>query len=130
LLIDGEAVVTGTSRTIVSPWDGSEVASVSLGGRESAGRAVDAAARAMRDGLPTHERAAILDDAAAMVTARADELARMMALEIGKPVSAAHVEIGRCVETLRFSAAAARTLAGRVIQMDAHRAGAPRSGAA
>jgi acyl-CoA reductase-like NAD-dependent aldehyde dehydrogenase len=123
LLIDGESVATGKTRTIVSPWNGSEVATVSIGGREEALRAIDAAARAMNEGLATHERAAILDRAAVGIEERADELANIMALEIGKPVTAAHVEIGRCIETLRFSAAAARTLSGRVIQMDAHRAG-------
>jgi acyl-CoA reductase-like NAD-dependent aldehyde dehydrogenase len=123
LLIAGEHLATGTTRSIYSPWDGSEVATVSVGGRAEALRAVDAAADAMKEGLATHERAAILDRAALGVEDRADELATIMALEIGKPVTAAHVEIGRCVETLRFSAAAARALSGRVIQMDAHRAG-------
>ena len=123
LLIAGEHVVTGTTKAIYSPWDGSEVATVSVGGRDEAMRAVDAAADAMKEGLATHERAVILDRAALGVEDRADELATIMALEIGKPVTAAHVEIGRCVETFRFSAAAARTLSGRVIQMDAHRAG-------
>jgi acyl-CoA reductase-like NAD-dependent aldehyde dehydrogenase len=123
LLIDGEPVETGRTTTITSPWDGEEVATVAVGGAEETRRALDAAERAMSAGLPTYERAAILDRAAASVEERADEIARVMALEIGKPVTAGRVEIGRCVETLRFSAAAARSLEGRVVQMDAHRAG-------
>ena len=123
LLIAGEHLITDATKAIYSPCDGSEVATVSVGGRAEASRAVDAAADAMKDGLATHERAAILDRAALGVEDRADELATIMALEIGKPITAAHVEIGRCVETFRFSAAAARTLSGRVIQLDAHRAG-------
>jgi acyl-CoA reductase-like NAD-dependent aldehyde dehydrogenase len=123
LLIDGEPVETDRTATITSPWDGQEVATVAIGGAAETRRAIDAAERAMQTGLPTHERAAILDRAALAVEERADEIARVMALEIGKPVTAGHVEIGRCVETLRFSAAAARTLEGRVVQMDAHRAG-------
>lgn len=123
LLIDGVAVTTDKTKTIYSPWDACEVATVSVGGRDETMRAVDAAVRAMKECVPTHERAAILDRAAVGVEDRADELARTMALEIGKPITAAHVEIGRCIETLRFSAAAARTLSGRVVQMDAHRDG-------
>ena len=50
--IAGEHLATRTTRTIYSPWDGSEVATVSVGGRDEALRAVDAAAGAMKEGPP------------------------------------------------------------------------------
>jgi len=124
LLIDGEHVETGRTLVVRSPWDGSEVATVAVGGAPEARRAVDAAARAMAGGLSAAERAAILDRAADQMAERLDEIARLMALEIGKPITSGQVEVSRCAETLRFSALAARMLSGRGIPMDAHPAGA------
>jgi acyl-CoA reductase-like NAD-dependent aldehyde dehydrogenase len=65
------------------------------------------------------ERARILDRAAALVEARAGELAPVLAAEAGKPLRQARGEVARCADTLRFSGAVARTLAGDVIAMDA-----------
>ena len=68
---------------------------------------------------PAAERARILDRAAMLVEERAGELARVLAAEAGKPITQARGEVARCVDTLRFSGAVARTLGGEVIPMDA-----------
>jgi acyl-CoA reductase-like NAD-dependent aldehyde dehydrogenase len=73
--------------------------------------------------LPTHERAAILDRAAALVTERADDIARDLAREAAKPIKQAQAEVQRAVSTLQFCAAEARTFAGELIPMDAAAAG-------
>ena len=70
LLIDGEWVETGDWLEVRSPYDGSLVGRVSKGGAAEARRAVDAAARAMAEPLPAHERAAILDTNVARVLFR------------------------------------------------------------
>lgn len=123
VLVGGERVETADTLAVTSPWDGETVAEVAVAGRDEAVRAVDAAAQATAEGLPASERAAILDRAADGIADRMDELVNLLALEIGKPVSAGKVEVARCVETLRFSAVAARTLTGRTVPMDAHHAG-------
>jgi acyl-CoA reductase-like NAD-dependent aldehyde dehydrogenase len=82
----------------------------------------------MRQGLPAHERAEILDRAADAIRQRREELARLLSREIGKPLKQAFVEVDRCVQTLTFSAIEARTLAGRGIPLDAHPAGVGRRG--
>src|SRR5204863_4584897 len=101
---------------------------VPLVGATETRRAVAAAAQAMRKPLPAHERAEILDRAAAIVRDRREELARLLANEIGKPLKLALVEVDRCVQTLTFSAVEARTLAGRGVPLDAHPAGIGRRG--
>ncbi|MBM3665040.1 MAG: aldehyde dehydrogenase family protein, partial [Actinobacteria bacterium] len=68
--------------------------------------------------------ARILDRAAALVEHRSDSLAPLLAAEAGKPITQARGEVSRCVDTLRFSGAVARTLAGEVVPMDAADSGA------
>lgn len=124
LVIAGEEVTDGETVTVRSPWDGRVVGAVPSLGTEAAQVAVDAAARAMAAGLTAAERAAILDRTAADVHARREDFARLMSSENGKPLKQALGETDRCVQTLLFSAAEARTLAGRGIPLDAHPAGA------
>ncbi len=124
LVIAGEQVRTGEGTYAVrSPWDGREVGIVPSVGAEAARAAVDGAAHAMKAGLPAAERAAILDRVAADVHARREQFGRMISDENGKPYKQALMEADRCVQTLIFSAAEARTLSGRGIPLDAHPAG-------
>jgi acyl-CoA reductase-like NAD-dependent aldehyde dehydrogenase len=89
---------------------------------------VDAAVAASRAALAlstsAHTRAAALDAVAARIAGDRDWWARLIAEEAGKPMRTARVEVDRCVSTLRFSAAEARTLSGAVVPMDASVAGA------
>ena len=61
LPIAGELVETGDWIEVRSPYSGEVVGRVAKGGAAEAKRAVDAAEAAMREPLPAHERAAILD---------------------------------------------------------------------
>jgi acyl-CoA reductase-like NAD-dependent aldehyde dehydrogenase len=123
LVIGGEEVRDGGVVDVRSPWDGRTVGRVPSLGADAARKAVDAADRAMRAGLPAHERAAILDRAAAAVHGRREDLARTISAENGKPYTLALAEADRCVQTLIFSAVEARSLAGRGVPLDAHPAG-------
>ena len=124
LLIGGEWIETGEWLDVRSPYDGSLVGRVAKGGSAETRRALDAAALAMRDPLPAYERAAILDRVAALVEERAEEIARTIAAEAGKPLKAARIEAARAVSTFTMAAVEARTLSGEMIPMDASPAGA------
>ena len=76
LLLDGEWVETGEWQEVRSPYSGEVVARVARGGAEETRRALDAAERAMREPLPAHRRAEILDAVARLLAERNDELAR------------------------------------------------------
>jgi acyl-CoA reductase-like NAD-dependent aldehyde dehydrogenase len=128
LHVAGERVAGGPTLEVRSPFDDAVVGVVPVVDAAAAQAAVDAAATAMAAGLPSHQRAEILDRAAAIMRDRRQELARMLALEAGKPVTQALVEIDRAVQTITFSAAEARTLAGRGVVVDAHPAGVGRRG--
>jgi acyl-CoA reductase-like NAD-dependent aldehyde dehydrogenase len=124
ILIGGEWVETGEWLDVFSPYDGSLVGRVAKGRADEAKRAIDAAHRAMAEPLPAHERAAILDRTAQLVEERAEEVARTIAAEAGKPMKAARIEASRAVSTFTMAAVEARSVAGDVVPMDASPAGA------
>jgi acyl-CoA reductase-like NAD-dependent aldehyde dehydrogenase len=124
LLVGGAWVETGEWIDVRSPYDAAIVGRVPKGGASEARDALDAAERAMRDPLPAHERAAILDRIAAFLAERADDAARTISAEAGKPMKAARVEASRAVSTFTMAAVEARKLAGEMVPMDASPAGA------
>jgi acyl-CoA reductase-like NAD-dependent aldehyde dehydrogenase len=124
LLIGGEWVETGEWLEVRSPYSGDVVGRVAKAGAAETRRAVDAAEAAMREPLPAHMRAEILVRVAGQLGRRADEAARLISDEAGKPLKAARVEVARAMSTYTFAAVEARRLAGEVVPMDASQAGA------
>jgi acyl-CoA reductase-like NAD-dependent aldehyde dehydrogenase len=115
---------------IRAPHDGSEVGVVSLAGPEEVRAALDAnvaAAPACR-ALPAYERAAALRKIADGLVAERADLARTLALEAGKPISQARVELDRAVFVFRDAAEEATRISGEVLSADAVPAGAGRIG--
>jgi glyceraldehyde-3-phosphate dehydrogenase (NADP+) len=68
--------------------------------------------------LPAYERGAILRSISAGIKARREELGRLLALEAGKPIRDALVEVDRAVLTFRLGAEEAERLVGEVIPLD------------
>jgi acyl-CoA reductase-like NAD-dependent aldehyde dehydrogenase len=123
LLIGGEWVETGAWIEVRSPYDGALVGRVPQAGADEIRRALDAAESALREPLPAHERATILDRVAVQLEERHDEVARTICAEAGKPMKAARVEAMRAVSTFTMAAVEARKLAGDLVPMDASPAG-------
>ncbi len=123
LLIGGEWVETGEWLEVRSPYDGALVGRVPKAGAADTRQALDAAETAMRVPIAAHERAAILDRVATMLQERADDAARTISAEAGKPMKAARIEASRAVSTFTMAAVEARKLAGDVVPMDASPAG-------
>jgi len=68
--------------------------------------------------LPAYERGAILRSISAGIKARREELGRLIALEAGKPIRDALVEVDRASLTFRLGAEEAERLVGEVIPLD------------
>jgi acyl-CoA reductase-like NAD-dependent aldehyde dehydrogenase len=68
--------------------------------------------------LPAYERGAILRAISAGIKARREELGRLMALEAGKPIRDALVEVDRATLTFRLGAEEAERMVGEVIPLD------------
>lgn len=90
------------------------------GTAEDAQAALEAAHRAQPDwaARPAAERAALVMKLAQAVTDRAEDLARIVTLEQGKPLSQARGEIGAAVAFLNFAASNARRIEGDIITSD------------
>jgi acyl-CoA reductase-like NAD-dependent aldehyde dehydrogenase len=128
-LINGDDVLTSEVSEVRSPFDGHVVGAVPRGTTDDLDRAVAVALERHRGGTPpAHERAAILDRAAVLLSERIDEFARSISEESAKPITIATVEATRAIDTLRFSAAVARTLTGEMIPLDASSAGVGKLG--
>jgi acyl-CoA reductase-like NAD-dependent aldehyde dehydrogenase len=123
LPIGGRPVETGEWTEVRSPFTGEIVGRVARGGAQEARRALDAAEAAMREPLPAHERARILDAVARLLEERQEDAAQTISAEAGKPLKAARVEAQRAISTFTFAAVEARRLAGEVVPMDASPAG-------
>jgi acyl-CoA reductase-like NAD-dependent aldehyde dehydrogenase len=129
LLAAGEWQATDEWSEVKSPYDGSLVGRVAQADEALAERAIEAAHEAFESAeFPQHERAAVLDRAAHLVSERKDELAATIAAEAGKPLKTATLEAERCVSTLGFSAVEARKLTGGTVPMDAAPAGVGKLG--
>ncbi len=112
-----------------NPYNGEVVGTVPRSGAadvDAACRTAEAALR--RDDFPQHARAEVLERAADLLADRIESFARTITLESGKPIRTAKAEAQRAVDTLTFSAAEARTLAGHMVPMEASAAGAGRIG--
>ncbi len=68
--------------------------------------------------LPAYERAAILRSISAGVRARREELGRLIALEAGKPIRDALMEVDRATLTFRLGAEEAERIGGELIPLD------------
>jgi acyl-CoA reductase-like NAD-dependent aldehyde dehydrogenase len=106
--------------TVSHPYDGTEVAEVSVPGTDQVERAVSAAADVARSFAagPAHVRAAALTKVADLIAERAEEIAETITAENGKPLKWADVEVARAEATFRFAAEEARRLLGDLQRLD------------
>lgn len=125
VFIAGAPVTTAESVEVRDPFRGDVVAKVPLCGADEVDRACRSAAAALaRNDFPQHERAAVLERAAQLLRGRVDDFARTITRESGKPIRTARGEVRRCLDTLVFSAAEARSLRGEMVAADASESGA------
>jgi betaine-aldehyde dehydrogenase len=115
--IDGEQTPgTGETEPVLNPASGEEIARAPISSAEDVDRAVAAARRAF-DGwssTPPAQRAHALLQIADLIEEHGDELARLEAVNAGKPLEAVLAdEIPFMADNLRFFASAARCLEGR-----------------
>lgn len=110
---------------IRAPQDGSEVGVCHLASPADVRAALDAGVRASEAcrTMPAHQRAAALRRVADDLVAARDELTRTLALEAGKPITQARLELDRAVTVFRDGAEEATRMTGEVLPADAVPAG-------
>ena len=116
LFIGGEWVDAqgGETFDVLNPATGEVLCAVADASPEDARRALDAAVAAQADFAATspRERSDILTRAFELLTERADSLAELMTLEMGKPLAEAKGEITYAAEFFRHFAAEALRIEG------------------
>lgn len=128
-LINGQNVTSDGTSLVRSPYDGSVVGEVPACTTEDLDHAIAVSReRHLGGALPAFERAAVLDRVAVALAERNEEFGQSISAESAKPITTARVEATRAVDTLRFSAAAARTFTGEMVAMDAASGGVGKLG--
>jgi 1-pyrroline dehydrogenase len=118
MFIGGEWVDSsrGETEDDVNPATGGAVATVQVGTREDADRAVAAAQKAFDEvwfDTPPKERSAMMLKLADAIDADADNLALLEAEDVGKPIAVSAADIPFITDNLRFFAGAARVPDGQ-----------------
>jgi acyl-CoA reductase-like NAD-dependent aldehyde dehydrogenase len=103
-----------------SPSDGAEVGRTVFASDDQVERAVAAAAAVAETAaaLPAHVRAGALDHVSRRLSERADEIARVITAENGKPIKWARGEVSRAISTFRWGAEEARRFSGELQRLD------------
>jgi acyl-CoA reductase-like NAD-dependent aldehyde dehydrogenase len=116
----GRPATGDTELTVTNPHDGSEVGRHSVPTDAQVEEAVAAAheVAAQAAALPVHVRAEALAHVSRRLAERADEIARLITAENGKPIFWARGEVNRAVATFRFAAEEARRWSGDVQRLD------------
>ncbi len=116
MYVNGEwrSATTDASFDVTNPATGDVIGSVPNGGADDAVAAVEAAAAAQSQWAATtaYERADILRRADDLMRERAEDLARLMTAEQGKPLRAARAEVTYAADFLRYFAAEATRVHG------------------
>lgn len=124
LLIGGEwrEASDGSRAAVRSPYDGSTVGEVAVAGAADVEAAISAADRgaAVWRRTPAHERVAVLQRAADLLDARAEEIAATISAENGKPLGEALGEARRSGAITRLAAYEGSQLYGDSLPLDAN----------
>ncbi|GGO24009.1 aldehyde dehydrogenase [Microbispora rosea subsp. aerata] len=116
----GRPATGDAAQSVTNPHDGRVVGVHSVPTPEQVEQAVAAAdaVRKQAAALPIHVRAEALAHVSRRLTERAEEIARLISAENGKPIFWARGEVGRAISTFRFGAEEARRFSGQVQRLD------------
>ena len=119
LYIDGAwcESATGKKLAVTNPATEENIAEVSFGGRADAAKAVAAASASLPAWmkLTAYDRAKVLKKTADLMRERADNLARVMTMEQGKPLMEARGEVMHSADTFEWFAEEGKRAYGQVI---------------
>ncbi|NCA13880.1 MAG: aldehyde dehydrogenase family protein, partial [Proteobacteria bacterium] len=119
LYIDGGWHPSNSGKTFAvrNPATGEVIARCADGGRAETAQAIDAAYAAFPawSRLPAEQRAAFLTKATNLMLERAEDLARILTLENGKPLAESIGEVRTAAAFLQWNAEEARRIYGEVV---------------
>ncbi len=119
-LVEGRWLKEGEPIEIRAPHDSSVVGVTFRANAQYVEAAIQAATRAFQETrkLPAYRRQQILRAVAEGIAARREEFARLLALEAGKPIKAASVEVDRAILTFSVAAEESTRITGEWLPLD------------
>jgi acyl-CoA reductase-like NAD-dependent aldehyde dehydrogenase len=110
---------------VFDKYTGEVLGSVACAGPDQVAAAVASARKASTviAAMPIHRRVEILERASGLIRERRDLLAGCIALESGKALKFARMEVDRAIDTFRLAAHEAGRLHGETVPMDAVKSG-------
>lgn len=121
LQIDGVSEKDGEFSEVISPYSGKPIAAVQQADEAVIDKAISQAQEAFHKvmrWLPAHKRSAILAKTARLLEENLEDLATTIALEGGKPIKDARIEVSRAVSTFNIASEEALRLDGEQLAMD------------
>ncbi|MEN2977555.1 NAD-dependent succinate-semialdehyde dehydrogenase (plasmid) [Tistrella bauzanensis] len=119
LHIDGAwtAGSTGFDEAVLNPATAAEIGRVAHATTADLDRALEAADRAFKTWrkVPAYDRSKLMRKAAGLLRERADNIARIMTLEQGKPLAEARAETMAAADIIEWFAEEARRAYGRIV---------------
>jgi acyl-CoA reductase-like NAD-dependent aldehyde dehydrogenase len=112
--------------TITSPFDNSVITTIQKHSAEDAEQMLQSALAALKNPLPLYIRIEILERLAAAMEPLKDELAMLIAIEGGKPLIDAQIEVARAIGGVKLAIGEITHLGGKQIPMGLTKASANR----
>ncbi|MFV1968224.1 MAG: NAD-dependent succinate-semialdehyde dehydrogenase [Pirellulaceae bacterium] len=121
LYVNGQWIEPRNPLQITNPATGEVFAQVGTVSRETVAQAIDGAAAAWPAwrATPGRQRGQFLEKTADLLERRAEEIARTITLENGKPLAQSRGELAMSVDHLRWFAGEAQRVYGRVVPQQA-----------
>jgi len=120
VLIDGKWLKTGNAIEVHSPYDDTLVAIVHRAGPKEIDNAIATAVAAFEvtRKMPSWKKADVLQKISLAITVRREELARTIALEAGKPIRTARLEVDRAAFTFQVASEESKRIYGEIVPLD------------
>ena len=121
MLIGGKYISSDDVIEVKNPYDGEVIDTVPIAHRQTAQLAIDEANKA-KDSLTEMSAFKVsnkLFNVVRKLEEKREEFAKLLTLEVGKPINESLVEVDRSIETLRLSAEEAKRIYGESVPLDA-----------
>ncbi len=118
--VAGKWIETGNAIEVRSPFDDALVAVIHRAGSQEIEAAIAKATSSfeLTRNMPVWKRAEVLEKISAGIAERREEFAQTIALEAGKPIRTARLEVDRAVFTFKVAAEESKRIYGEVVPLD------------
>ncbi len=121
MLIGGKYVTAEDTEEVKNPYDGQVIDTVPIAHLQTAQLAIDEANKAKSSlvEMSAFKISNKLLNVCEKLTQNREEFAKLLTLEVGKPINEALVELDRSIETLKLAAEEAKRIYGESVPLDA-----------